>query len=220
MEHFDELHATQMFSMASEFECQAMMFCFKTRFKNFKKGEVIVRQDDPLDDIILIVKGSAIVENIDRLGNISIMARLKKGGVYGVESAYAGVDKYQDSVTATEKTLVLFMNKHRVITPCENRCPRHEIVTKILMKIVAGGNMDLLKKISYMSKKTTREKLLAYLTDIEAEANSQYFELPFNKTELANYLSVDRSAMSFELSKLRDEGVIDFDKNQYRILKK
>ena len=126
VEHFEELKKTKIFSLATESECQAMMFCFKTRFKTFDKNEHIVTQGEPMEDIVLMVKGSALVENIDSLGDISILMRIKKGAVYGLESAYAGDTTYKDNLIATEKCLVLFMNKHRVINPCDNRCSRHE----------------------------------------------------------------------------------------------
>ena len=143
--------------------------------------------------------------------------QLKKGDVYGVESAYAGDEFYKDSVIATEKTLVLFMNKHRLINPCENRCKRHDFVVKNLMRLVAESNLKLLDKLTHLSKKSTREKLLSYLGLMSERAKSDYFEIPFNITELANYLSVDRSAMSNELSKMKKERLIDYDKRQFHI---
>lgn len=219
MEHFNELKATKIFRSAPEFECQAMMFCFKTKFKTFDKNQNIVSQGDEMQDVVLILKGAANVENIDSFGNISILMQLRKGDVYGVESAYAGDEFYKDSLIATEKTLVLFMNKHRLITPCENRCKRHDLVVKNLMQMVAESNIKLLDKLSHMSKKTTRDKLLSYFTSMSEKQKSSYFEIPFNVTELASYLSVDRSAMSNELSKMKKEGIIDYDKKQYHLIK-
>ena len=217
MEYFEELKSTKIFNSATEFECQAMMFCFKTRFKTFDKNQSIIKQGDKMEDIILILKGSGNVENVDSLGNISIVMQLKKGDVYGVESAYAGDEYYKDSVIATDKSLVLFMNKHRLINPCENRCKRHDLVIKNLMRLVAESNIKLLDKLNHISKKTTREKLLSYLSSVSEKSKSNYFEIPFNITELANYLSVDRSAMSFELSKMQKEGLIDYDKRQFHL---
>ena len=219
MEHFQELKKKKIFKDSNEFDCQAMMFCFKTRFKTFDKNEKIISQGDDIEYVILLLKGSAIVENIDSLGNISILSQINRGEAYGLEMAYAGEKIYTDSVVASEKCLVLFMNKHRLITPCENRCKRHEIITKNLMKIVAENSINLINKLSHMSKKSTREKLLSYFAYMSKKANSPYFEIPFNKTELSNYLSVDRSAMSSELSKMRKEGLIDFDKREYHIMK-
>jgi len=220
MEHFEDLRKTKIFSSSTEVECQAMMFCFKTRFKQFGKNQHIVEQGQTIEDIVLIVKGGALVENIDGLGDISILTKLKRGDVYGLESAFAGDETYKDSLIATEKTLVLFMNKHRVITPCENRCKRHNIVLKHIMQVVAESNKELLDKISHMSKKTIRDKLLSYFNSLVEKTGSNYFEIPFNKTELANYLSVDRSAMSTELTRMKEDGIIDFEKRQFHLTKK
>lgn len=219
MEYFSTLKSTKIFRDANEFECQAMVFCFKTRFKTFDKNQSIVSQGETMQDVVLILKGAANVENIDSLGNISILMQLKKGDVYGVESAYAGDEFYKDSLIATEKVLVLFMDKHRLITPCANRCKRHDLVVKNLMQMVAESNIKLLDKLSHMSKKTTRDKLMSYFTSMSEKQKSSYFEIPFNVTELASYLSVDRSAMSNELSKMKKEGIIDYDKKQYHLIK-
>ena len=220
MEHYEDLKKTKIFCSASEFECQAMMFCFKTRFKTFNKNQHIVEQGDNMEDIVLIVKGGAIVEHIDSLGDISILRRLKSGDVYGLENAYYGDFIYNDTLIATERTLVLFMNRHRVLNPCENRCRRHDIVSKHLAQIIAESNVELLEKLTHMSKKTIRDKLLSYFNSLAKKAGTNYFELPFNKTELASYLSVDRSAMSTELTKMKEDGLIDFEKRQFRLIKK
>ncbi len=220
MEFYEELKNTKIFSSATEFECQAMMFCFKTRIKTFNRNEHIVNQGEHMDEVVLILKGGATVEHIDSMGDISILMKLKKGEIYGVESAYAGDETYKDTLIATEKTLIMFMNKHRLITPCANKCRRHDIVSKHLMQMVASSNIQLLEKLAHMSKKTIRDKLLSYFNSLSKKAGSNYFEIPFNKTELASFLSVDRSAMCTELSKMRDDGLIDYDKRQFRLIKK
>lgn len=219
MEHFKELSATKLFGEIGEFDCQAMMYCFKTKFKIFLKNQRIIEQGDPIEDLPIILKGAGMVEHVDKMGNISIVLQMKVGDVYGIESAYAGQECFNDSLIATEKTLVMFMNKHRLITPCQNKCKRHELVVKNLMQMIAVRNGELLNKLTHMSKKSIRDKLLSYFSHMSALTNSQYFEIPFNKTELANYLSVDRSAMSTELTKMKNEGIIDFDKKEYRLIR-
>lgn len=220
MEHFKELSATKIFAGISEFDCQAMMFCFKTRFKVFKKHENIISQGQNVEEVLLILKGSAIVENVDHMGNISIVMQLNTGDIYGAEAAFVGDEVYKDSIIASERTLVLFMNKHRLITLCQNKCKRHEMVVRALMQLVAERNVELASKLVHMSKKSIRDKLLSYLSYISHKQQSNYFTIPFNKTELANYLSVDRSALSTELKKMRDDGIIDFDKNEYHFVGK
>ena len=219
MEFYQDLKNTKIFNSTTEFECQAMVFCFKARFKIFNKNEHIISQGEPMEEMVLILKGGATVEHIDSLGDISILMKLKQGEIYGIESAYSAESVYKDSLIATEKTLVMFMNKHRVINPCANRCKRHDIVVKHIMQMIAENNIQLLDKLTHMSKKSIREKLLSYFNSLAHKSGSNYFELPFNKTELANYLSVDRSAMSTELTKMREDGLIDFDKRQFRLIK-
>lgn len=220
MEHFKELSQTKIFAYCNEFECQAMMFCFKTKFKTFEKHQAIVNQGDPMNDVVLIVKGSAKIENMDSLGNINILMQLKKGDAYGLENAYAGSECYKDSLIATEKTLVLFMNKYRLLNQCDNRCKRHEIVIKKINQMIAENSIELLNKLTHMSKKTIREKLMSYFLTMTETSGSDYFEIPYNVTELANYLSVDRSALSNELSKMKADGLIDYDKKQFRLIHK
>ena len=219
MEFYSELKNTKIFGSATEFECQAMVFCFKARFKNFNKNEHIISQGEPMDEVVLILRGGATVEHIDSMGDISILMKLRQGDIYGVESAYAGDEVFKDSLITTEKTLVMFMNKHRLITPCANKCRRHDIVSKHLMQMVAESNIQLLEKLTHMSKKTIRDKLLSYFNSLSKKAGSNYFEIPFNKTELASFLSVDRSAMCTELSKMREDGLIDFEKRMFLLMR-
>ena len=219
MEYFKELSQTKIFAYSNEFECQAMMFCFKTKFKTFEKHQTIVKQGDPMENVVLIVKGGAKIENLDNLGNINILTQLKAGGAYGIETAYAGNINYKDSLIATEKTLVLFMNRYRLLNQCDNRCKRHEIIIKKINQMIAENNIELQNKLSFMSKKTIREKLLSYFLYMTEKNQSNYFEIPFNVTELANYLSVDRSALSNELGKMKKDNIIDYDKKQYRLIK-
>ena len=219
MEYFKELSKTKIFAYSNEFECQAMMFCFKTKFKTFEKHQTIVKQGDPMENVVLIVKGGAKIENLDNLGNINILTQLKAGGAYGIETAYAGKINYKDSLIATEKTLVLFMNRYRLLNQCDNRCKRHEIIIKKINQMIAENNIELQNKLSFMSKKTIREKLLSYFLYMTEKNQSNYFEIPFNVTELANYLSVDRSALSNELGKMKKDNIIDYDKKQYRLIK-
>ncbi len=219
LEHFELLKSTKTFKDSTEFEAQAMMFCFKTRFQSFEKNMRIVSQGDVFEEVVLILKGAANVESLDSSGEISITTQLKKGDLYGLEMAYAGIDTYKESLVTTEKTFVLFLNKHRLINPCQNHCKRHEVVVRNLMNQLAYKNIDLLDKITHITKKTIREKLLSYFRLMCEKSKSNYFEIPFNKTQLASYLSVDRSAMSSELSKMKKEGIIDFEKRQFHLIK-
>ncbi len=219
MEYFSFLKSTKIFAFADEFECQAMMYCFKTRFKMFDKSERIVSAGEPTGEVVLILKGSAIIENIDSLGEISIISRVGVGDIFGLEEINNSAGEYKNSLVAKEKCFVMFMNAHRLLNMCDNKCRRHQFVIRNILELLNDRNRAMFEKLQIMAKKSTREKLLAYFSLCAEKANNSYFEIPFNKTELANYLSVDRSAMSSELSKLRQEGIIDYDKKEYHLKK-
>lgn len=217
MENFSDIKKTKIFAEISENDMQAMAYCLKIKFANYNKNDTIVSQGTPAENVYLILKGGAKVENIDSRGDISIITKLKAGGVFGIESSYSGEEEYSEYLIATENSLVMIMNRHRLINPCQNKCKRHDIVVKNLVKLIVERNAELIEKLRLLSKKNTREKVLAYLYRQSSLAGSVYFDIPYNKTELANYLSVDRSALSTVLSKLKEEGIIDFDKKHYHI---
>lgn len=217
MENFSEIKKTKIFAEISENDMQAMAYCLKIKFKNYNKNALIIEQGQPAEEVVILLKGGAKVENIDTFGDISLITKLKAGDVFGVENSFLGETQYKENLVATENCLVMFLNRHRLITPCENKCKRHDLVVKNLMRVIVERNKALMEKLKLLSKKNIREKVLAYLHNQSIKAGSSYFDLPYNKTELANYLSVDRSALSTTLSKLREEGLIDFDKKHYHI---
>lgn len=219
MENFSEIKKTKIFSEISEFDMQAMAYCLKIKFRNYNKNDTIIAQGQPVEDVAMLLKGGAKVENVDPFGDISLITKLKAGDIYGVENGFMGEMNYKDNLIATESCLVMFMNRHRLITPCENKCKRHDIIVRHLVQMVIERNYELTEKLKLLSKKNIREKVLAYLRNQSKKTGSQYFDIPYNKTELANYLSVDRSALSTILSRLKDEGIIDFDKKHYHIKK-
>ena len=219
MENFSEIRKTKIFGEISENDMQALTFCFKIKFRNYNKNDTIISPGQPFEDVVMILKGGAKVEDIDPFGDVSLVTKLKAGDVYGVENIYSGEEEFSDYLIATENSLVMFMNRHRLITPCHNRCKRHDIVVRNLMKLIVERNAELSTKLKLMSKKNTRSKVLAFLYNQSKRTGSAYFDIPYNKTELANYLSVDRSALSTVLSRLREEGIIDFDKRHFHINK-
>ena len=123
-----------------------------------------------------------------------------------------------NDVMAVEDSEVLFFNVKKIITVCSSACKFHTIVVQNLFFAISEQNRKLVQKISYLSKRTTREKLIAYLSDEAKYQNTGCVSIPFNRQELANFLSVERSAMSNELSKMREEGLITFNKNHFTLL--
>ena len=220
MKYFENLQKSRLFADLTEMECQAMMHCLKTKIKTFAKNQTVVQQGELLDYILLVIKGGGRVLSVDTQGEIHLNDILSEGDVFGLDNLYDEDAVLKNSLITTEKTIVMEINKHRLLNPCPNKCYRHEMILKGLVRTLAKRNANLNDQFSFMNKKTIREKLLSYLEYLSVKNNSNYFELPLNKTDLAHYLAVDRSAMSTELNKMKQAGLIDFDKREFHLIKK
>ena len=138
--------------------------------------------------------------------------------LYGAAFACAGIKKSPVSVVAVTPVRILQIKIEKVMHVCPNACPCHQQVIQNLVYLLARKNVALSEKIQHISKRSTREKLLAYLADEIKKTGRKHFQIPFSRQELADYLCVDRSAMSAELGKLKREGIIEFRKNEFWVL--
>ena len=147
--------------------------------------------------------------------NKNIVAFIEKGQLFGEAFACADLKILPVSVFSAEDSEIMLIDYRKIITTCSNTCSFHSKLIYNMLRIVANKNIILSQKIEFISKRTTKEKLLAYLSSEAKKAGSNSFSIPFSRQELADFLSVDRSAMSAELCKLRDSGVIEFNKNKF-----
>lgn len=217
MEILKKLKNSKIFEDITEQDIKALHFCFKTRVFNAQKGQILIDEGQPLESIVLVLDGHLRTVINDYYGGTSIIADYYSGDAVGVEEAFSGNSTTQYTLIAVENSQVMTMNKHSVIKPCENRCPRHTQFQNNLVKLLSQKNIELMQKFNHITKPSTKDKVLAYLQYISKKQNSKYFDIPFNRQELADYLSVDRSALSFELSKLKKQGLIDFNKNHFML---
>lgn len=217
MEILQKMKKSKIFEEISENDIKALHFCFKTRVIDIKKGNVLLDEGEPFESIVLVLDGHLRTVINDYYGGSSILADYYSGEAVGIEEAFCGNTLAQYTLIAMEDTQVLTMNKYKVIHPCENRCIRHTQLQNNLVKIISQKNIELMQKFNHITKPSTKDKVLAYLQYVSKKENSKYFDIPFNRQELADYLSVDRSALSFELSKLKKQGIIDFNKNHFML---
>ncbi|MBQ7881078.1 MAG: Crp/Fnr family transcriptional regulator [Clostridia bacterium] len=217
MEILNKMKKSKIFDNISDADIKALHFCFKTRVLNIKKGEVLIDEGEPFESIVLVLDGHLRTVINDYYGGNSILADYYTGDAVGIEEAFTNSTLAQYTLIAIEDTQVLTMNKYKVVQPCENLCPRHTQLQNNLVKIISHKNIELMQKFNHITKPSTKDKVLAYLQFVSKQTNSRYFDIPFNRQELADYLSVDRSALSFELSKLKKQGVLDFNKNHFML---
>ncbi len=211
------LKKTKLFAGVGDDEISAMLSCLGARLYNYKKGEYVLRQGEHLSDIIVLVEGNLHIQKDDYWGNRSILGQVAVGEMFGEAYVAPESGALLNDVVATENSTVIFFDVRKIITTCSSGCRFHYMIVQNMFFAISDKNRKLVQKLGHMSKRTTREKLISYLSEESKKQNSSNFTIPFNRQQLADFLSVDRSAMSNELCKMRDEGLIEFDKNYFKL---
>lgn len=213
-----QLRSTGLFEGISTEDLTAIMNCLGARTKNYEKGETVISLHEPAKRVGIMLEGRASIAKEDAFGNQTLMSEAVPGQIFGEVFACAGVEQIPVRVEAVTDCCILFLDCHRIITSCSTDCGFHHRLIENMLSILAHKAMALNRKIEHISKRTTREKLLSYLTDCAGEAKGKEFELPYTRQQLADYLCVDRSAMSTELGRLRDDGILRIDKRKIKLL--
>lgn len=213
--YLDRLMQTKLFAGVSPGDLAAMLECLGARLENFPKGAYILHQGQELEQLPILVEGKLHIQKEDYWGNRSILGHVEAGEMFGEAFAALRGGGVLNDVVAVEDSTVVFLDMRCILTACSHRCRFHEQVIQNLFVAVAEKNRKLVCKLELMSRRSTREKLLAYLSDEARRAENPSFTIPFNRQQLADFLSVDRSAMSSELCRMREEGLLDFEKNRF-----
>lgn len=216
--YLNVLKRTKLFSGIGEDEVLGMLSCLQAKKAEFKKGDYVYRAGEYLNCVPLLVEGSLHIQKDDFWGNRSIINVIGVGEIFGESYIAPDSGPLQSDVVASEDSVVICLDASRVITTCSNACRFHQMVVQNLFYTVSERNRKLVQKLGHMAQRTTREKLISYLSEQSKINGSATFEIPLNRQQLADYLSVDRSAMSNELCKMRDEGLLAFDKNRFELL--
>ena len=211
------LKNTRLFSGAGEEDIRAMLGCMQARLCRFDKNEYVLRQGERIDTVMVLAEGRLHIQSSDYWGNCSIIGIVEPGEMFGEGYAAPESGPVMNDVLAVEDSAVIFMDIKKIITVCRNACKFHSITVQNLFFAISEKNRKLVRKLGYMSRRSTREKLIAYLSDESKRQSSSSFSIPFNRQQLADFLSVDRSAMSGELCRMRDEGLLEFEKNRFKL---
>lgn len=212
------LKHTRLFSGVGNDEISAMLNCLQAKLVTYKKGEYVFRQGEHVNRISLLTEGKLLVQSDDFWGNRSIINIIDIGEMFGEAYASPESEAIPNDVIAEEDSTVIFFDIQKILTVCPSACKFHSIVIQNLFFAISDKNRKLVQKMGHMSKRTTRAKLISYLSEEARRQSRNTFTIPFNRQQLADFLSVDRSAMSNELCKMRDEGLISFNKNQFTLL--
>jgi CRP-like cAMP-binding protein len=187
--------------------------------RSFRPEELIYDFADGSQDAVGIVEhGRCSLIRIDESGTSTVMEELGPGGVFGRTLAFAGSERDSLEIVSRTPCEVLFIDYRHILKRCENACMHHSVLVQNMLRLMSDKAQGLSQRVDVLSRRSIREKLLTYLS-IQAQTQaSRYLEIPLGRTELAEYLCVDRSALTRELAKMKEEGILDYDRNCFRIL--
>ena len=212
------LKRTKLFSGVGEEDIASLLSCLGARKKEYKKGDYILREGEHISDIFILVEGKIHIQKDDYWGNRSILSVISVGEMFGEGYAAPESGALLNDVVAIEDSSVIFFDVKRILTTCSSACRFHNMIVQNMFFAISDKNRKLVQKLGHMSGRTTRTKLISYLSEEAKRQGSSTFTVPFNRQQLADYLCVDRSAMSNELCKMRDEGMIRFEKSRFELL--
>ena len=195
-----------------------MLVCLDARVETFDKKYTIIAEGNPAKYIGIVLTGSIQIVRNDYYGNRSLLSELGSGQVFGEAFACAEVPTIPVTVIAEEPCNIMLINCSHILHTCANHCDFHQQLIFNLMKDLAEKTILFHQKVEIAGKRTTREKLMTYLMFQAKKAGTNHFRIPFDRQELADYLEVDRSGLSAEISKLRKEGVLESEKNFFTLL--
>ena len=207
-----------LFKGIKEEDLSAMLSCIGYHIGTFQKGEIVAFEDENIRHIGILLSGAVDMIKEDLWGNKTMLVRMHKDELFG-ETFACGEDNLSVvTFLVSEDARILFMPFDRVMHSCTMACKFHHRLIENMVHIIANKNRDLMRKMEVISKRTLREKILAYLS-IQAQLHdARYFEIPLGRVEWAEYLCADRSALTRELVKMKEDGLIDYDRNCFRIL--
>ena len=226
-EFFPVIHTAALFSGISDEELAARLSCLGARIDTFPKGSRLLRAGEAVEEVGLVLAGSVLIVQEDIWGNRNILSKTGPGQTFAEVFACAPGQTFAEvfacapgavlnvSVEAESAVTVMFLHIRRVLSVCPSACSHHSRIIRNLLDELAEKNLRLNEKLTHMAQRTTRAKLMSYFS-AEAQRRSVYeFDIPFSRQQLADYLGVERSGLSVELGKMRDEGLLDFHKSHF-----
>ena len=209
------IRSAQLFSGISEDELAAMLSCLSVEKKDFPKEAFVQCAGDTADSIGLVLAGTVLIIQEDIWGNRNILSKAGPGQTFAAAYACAPGSKLNVSVIAETPVTAMFLNVKRILNMCPSACSHHSRVIRNLLSELAGKNLRLNEKLTHIGQRTTRSKIMSYLSAEAQRLGTYEFDIPFSRQQLADYLGVERSGLSLELGKMRSEGLLDFRKSHF-----
>lgn len=214
--HFDVIKNNPLFEGIAFNDFQHLMTCMCAKIVTYKKGEIILLSGEKVRFIGLVLTGKLQIIKEDQKGESTILAELSPAELFGEVFVYGGIEYSPVTVTAVDSCEVLFIDYKKMLATCSSACSFHTKLIENMLQLIAKKNLKLNQKLDILSQRGMRGKILRFF-DMERKGKT-IFNIPFSREEMAHYLCVDRSALSGELCKMRDEGIIRFNRNQFELI--
>lgn len=217
-EYYALLSGSDLFYGLTSEELGSMLHCLGAKIVDIQKGDPVFLEGDPAGFVGIVLEGGIQVVQEDYFGSRSVIHHSDPGDVFAEAFSFTNLDTMPVSGYAVKNSRCMILSCRRMMTVCSNACTFHNRLVKNLLTLVSRKNLMLNEKIRFMSQRTTREKLLAYLSDQAKKTGSAEFTIPYDRQALADYLSVERSAMSAEISKLKSDGILEVKGSHFKLM--
>lgn len=194
-----------------------LLKCLSIKTKTYKKGAYIIKSGQKIDSLCIVLEGCVNQYKLNSKNESIIVDKYSVNDIFAHNIICLGRNVSPCDFIAEKSCEILFLPFEKIINPCSKLCSYHIQAIKNLMKMISKRNSMLNDKIDIIAQKTTREKILALLKTYENYG--ELFSIPYSREGMAKYLCVDRSALSRELSRMRDEGILKFRKNYFELIK-
>ena len=207
-----------LFSGVELNQIKILLNCLDAKQHKYGKDEFIFQADEPALHVGIVLSGSANVIQEDFWGNRTILTHVEPGELFGEAFSCAGTEKLPVSVIAAEASEIMLIDYRKIVTVCSSACAFHSRLIFNILQTLANKNITLTRKIEHVSQRTTRKKLLSFLSEQAMKAKNNKIIIPYNRQELADFLCVERSALSRELALMKKDGLLDYEKNRFVLM--
>lgn len=213
----DILSRCQLFNGITKDQLNTMLICLKPRILEYKKYENITLEGQPFNGVGIILSGEAAIIKENAAGDRTILAKVKASDIFGESIAFSKSKVWPASVAAHDNCSVMFLPPDMILNQCQKLCESHKTLVNNMLAILSNKALMLNKKVEYLTTKSLRAKICAFLLDLYKSSGNTIFMMPMNRNELADFLNVSRPSLSREMCRMRDEGLIDFHRSSIRI---
>ena len=207
-----------LFAGIREMDLPAMLSCMGSFQKSYRKDEVILLESNEVRNVGVILSGVVHMVKEDIEGSQTLLVAMKSGELFGESFSCGSHLNARVSFLAAAPCVVLFLPFYKIIHSCKLSCTFHHRLIENMLRLIGDKNVQLMQKIDIISRRTLREKILAYLHLQAAQQHSRQFTVPLGRLALAEYLCADRSALTRELAAMQHDGLIRYEKNHFELL--